>query len=131
MERIADGFRRDFANWSLELPAEGLAFRRAGFIQSSGWLIQYAFGKNQYGDYLDYYASHRMTDDRHVRLYANGRRQDLAALEGMYCTSSDPAEAARLQAAHFRRSRRVARALGAKGFDRFTINMALHAGLEK
>jgi hypothetical protein len=70
-----------------------------------------------------------MTDDTHVRLYANGRCQHLAAMTGMFRTSSDPAEAARLKRAYLRRNRRVSRTLEAKGFDKFTINMALHAGL--
>jgi hypothetical protein len=130
IERVADVFRRDFANWSLELPAEDVRWLRPGFIHSQGWLIQYAFGRNHYGEYLDYYASHRMTDDRHVRLYANGRRQHLAALASMFFTSPDPKEAARREAAYFRRNRRLARALVAKGFDKLTINMALHAGIE-
>lgn len=129
-QAIAEAFQRDFAHWGLHLPSEDLALRRAGCIQSHGWLIQYRFGANQHGEYLDYYASHRMTDDSHVRLYANGRRQHLAALASMFRTSSDPAEAARLEAAHLRRNRRVARALATKGFDKFTVNMALHTGLE-
>ena len=38
-------------------------------------------------------------------------------------------EAKRREAAYYRRNRRVARQLAAKGFDKFTINMALQAGL--
>jgi hypothetical protein len=130
MEQIANAFRRDFANWSLELPAAALQTRQAGFIQAQGWLIQYAFGKNRLGEYLDYYAVHRMTDDSHVRLYANGRRQHLAALVSMFWTSEDPEEAKRHEASLCRRNRRIARALVRKGFDKFTMNMSLLAGLE-
>lgn len=129
MESIAEAFRRDFANWSLEIPVADLNARRAGFIHTQGWLIQYVFGQNRMGQYLDYYASHRMTTDSHVRLYANGRRQRLAVIAGMYFTSEDPQKAAELEAAYYRRNRRIARVLAAKGFDKLTINMSLHAGL--
>ena len=129
MNRIADAFRQDFENWGLELPAADLRRRRLGYIQSQGWLIQYAFDRNRSGEYLDYYASHRMTDDRHVRLYASGRRQRLAALASMCLSSENPKEAARLEVAYYRRNRRIARSLTAKGFGKFTLNMALHAGL--
>ncbi|CAN5896237.1 hypothetical protein BH24GEM1_BH24GEM1_01820 [soil metagenome] len=70
-----------------------------------------------------------MTTDSHVRLYVSGRRQQLAVLASMFWTSEDPKEAARLEAAYYRRNRRIARSLAAKGFNKFTINMTLHAGL--
>lgn len=130
MDRVAAVFHEQFANWGLELPAAILRKRRSGFIQSQGWLIQYAFGRNRFGEYVDYYASHRMTNDRHVRLYVSGRRQHLAALASMYPTSEDPKKAARAEAAYLRRNRRIARSLVDKGFSKFTINMALQSGFE-
>jgi hypothetical protein len=74
MNHIAQAFREDFAHWDLEIPPELLASRAPGYIQAAGWLIQFVFGSDSRGEYLDYYASHRLTDDSHVRLYANGRR---------------------------------------------------------
>jgi hypothetical protein len=129
MERIAQAFRDDFAHWGLEIPPVSLASRTPGFIQAAGWLIQFVFGSDCLGEYLDYYASHRMTDDRHVRLYETGRQQNLASLQSFFVTSSDPLEAKRREAAYLRRNRRVVRQLAAKGFGKFTLNMALHAGL--
>ena len=129
MNRIAQAFREDFSNWGLEIPPESLASRTPGVIQASGWLIQFTFGRDSRGEYLDYYASHRMTDDSHVRLYETGRRQHLSSLASFFVTSSDPIEAKRSEAAYHRRNRRIARQLAAKGFEKFTINMALHAGL--
>lgn len=41
MERIAEAFRKDFANCGLDLPSEALQARRPGFIHAQGWLIQY------------------------------------------------------------------------------------------
>jgi hypothetical protein len=131
MNHIAQVFRDDFLNWGLEIPPESLASRTPGFIQEAGWLIQFAFGSDSRGEYLDYYASHRMTDDSHVRLYESGRQQQLSSLASFFITSSDPIEAKRCEAAYHRRNRRIARQLAAKGFEKFTINMALHAGLAR
>ena len=130
MNQIAQAFRADFANWGLEIPPEALVTCEPGFIHAAGWLIQFTFGRDSRGEYLDYYASHRMTDDSHVRLYETGRRQRLVSLAGIYVTSSDPGEARRLEAAYLRRNRRIARKLAAKGFNKFSINMLLHADLE-
>jgi hypothetical protein len=129
VDRIARAFQADFAHWGIEIPPASLASREPGFIQAAGWLIQFTFGRNSRGEYLDYYASHRITDDSHVRLYATGRRQHLASLAGFFLTSLDPTEAKHLEAAYLRRNRRIARKLATKGFDKFTVNMLLHAGL--
>jgi hypothetical protein len=130
MERIAEAFRQDFANWGFEIPSADLQSRRASFIHAQRWLNQYVFGRNRFGDFLHYYGTHRMTSDEHVRLYANGRRQHLAAIAPWCLTSKDPRKAARLEAAYYRKNRRIARSLVAKGFNKFTMNMSLRAGLE-
>lgn len=122
-ERVAQAFRARFANWGLEIPAANLKARRPGFIQSQGWLIQYTFGRNARGEYMDYYASNRWTDDTHVRLYASGREQHLAALGGSEVCALDELEAARARA--LRRDRQVARMLIKKGFDKFTLPMMI------
>jgi hypothetical protein len=129
LNQIAQAFKRDFAHWGLELSPEMLKTRQAGFIQAEGWLIQFSFGIDKRGKYLDYYACHRMTNDSHVRLYESGRRQNLATLSDFLIQSPDPEEAKHREAAYYRRNIRVARQLAAKGFDKFTVNMALEAGL--
>ena len=70
-------FNKDFETWSIELPEEAVENRQRGKIVKSGWTIGYLFGTDEAGDYLDYYASHRMTNDRHVRLYADGSSKGL------------------------------------------------------
>ncbi len=125
MDQIAQCFKTDFARWDLEIPPELLASHQPGFIQSAGWLIQFKFGHNSHGEYLDYYASHRMAGDSHIRIHASGRRQRLAALDEFFINSPDPLENQRLEAAYYRRNRRIARQLAAKGFDKFTLNMFL------
>jgi hypothetical protein len=122
-------FAKRFAHWGITLPAENLRLRSAGHIEKGGWLIQFCFGHDEKGDYLDYYASHRMTDDDHVRLYADGTKIELAALGGLQLTSTDPVEAKRLEEEFFETNRKITEELVAKGFNLFTINMGLRGGL--
>lgn len=128
---ISEIFNKHFCHWGITLPEESTKNRESGYIQDAGWLIQYCFGEDENGDYLDYYAAHRMTDDSQVRIYANGKVENLPALEGMFLTSEDPIEAKRLEEEHDERNRKVLEMLVRKGFDKFTINMYLQAGLDK
>ena len=131
MELIAETFNNRFDHWEITLPEEDMANRSSGHIQQAGWLIQYCFGINDGGEYLDYYAAHRMTDDEHVRIYTDGQVEDLPALSSIRLVSEDPVEDKRLDDEYYQENQRVAKMLAEKGFDKFTINMFLHAGLDK
>jgi hypothetical protein len=115
MERIADNFARKFAHWDITLPEENVRHRRRGRIVQAGWTIWYLFGRDERGEYLDYYACHRMTNDRHVRLYENGDEQTLEALMAMRICSGNPVEDARLEAEYVARNQQIRRNLQAKG----------------
>ena len=116
IDLIESTFNRDFANWDICLPRQAIASRQAGRIVESGWTIWYTFGSDEGAEYLDYYASHRMTNDRHVRLHADGRVEGLEAIAEMYATSADPEEAAQAKADFHARNRDVRRMLDEKGF---------------
>ena len=116
MDRIVSEFNRAFAHWDICLPPEAIASRQSGRIVESGWTVWYTFGSDEGAEYLDYYASHRMTNDRHTRLYADGRVEGLAAISEMYLTSEDPSEAAQAKADFHARNREVRCMLDAKGF---------------
>ncbi len=116
MDRIKSAFNKSFARWDICLPPEAIASRKAGRIVKSGWTIWFTFGSEEGAEYLDYYASHRMTNDGHVRLYADGRRKGLKAIEELYVVPEDPAEAAQSQAEFHARNREVRRMLDEKGF---------------
>ena len=116
MNEIKSQFDSAFSPWEISLPAEALATRSRGKIIKSGWAIWYLFGSDDKGEYLDYYASHRMTDDRHVRIYASGENLELPTI-WMFCPASDdPNEDARLHAEYLAENQRVAEMLQAKGF---------------
>lgn len=116
MQEIENQFNDAFSPWNIRLPPRHIEQRRRGKIIEEGWAIWYLFGSDEKGEYLDYCASHRMTSDRHVRLYANGECVALPAITEFRTVSPDPEEDARLEAEYFGNNRRVARMLGAKGF---------------
>jgi hypothetical protein len=113
---IVERFRHDFGPWGIALPPEHARDRRRGKIVASGWAIWYLFGSDDRGEYLDYYASHRMTNDRHVRIREDGGEESLPTVESMRPASRDPEEDARLATEHLAENRRVARMLEEKGF---------------
>ena len=127
-EHISRVFASTFARWKLRIPREDLAREKAGFIQKEGWLVQYCFGHDEKGGYLDYYAAHRMTSDDHVRIREDGSMEHLDAMSEFYVTPADGDDDAARQR-FYEANRRIAEILAAKGFDKFTINMALVAGL--
>jgi hypothetical protein len=131
MKLIADTFAKRFSHWKITLPENNLDSRRSGYIKQAGWLIQYCFVNDEKGEYMDYYAAHRMTDDSHVRIYADGNVETLPALSSMCLVSDDPIENNRLEEEYYEYNRKVVLILREKGFDKFTVNMFLHAGLDK
>jgi hypothetical protein len=131
MKLITDNFNSRFGHWDINLPESDLKDRRSGYIQNAGWLIQYCFGKDETGEYMDYYAAHRMTSDSHVRIYAAGREETLPALSSMHIIGKDPVEDKRLKYEFEEHNRKVVEMLAEKGFDKFTMNMILSAGLDK
>ena len=116
VDEIERVFNEMFEEWGIELPREDVAERRRGKITREGWAIWYVFGEDEGGEFMDYYASHRMTNDRHVRIRAGGECEGLEALMDMRVASEDPEEDAGLKAAFDAEQRRVGEILEAKGF---------------
>lgn len=116
MDTAAELFSRDFSHWAIRLPPEDVARRHRGRINQEGWAIWYLFGGDDRGEYLDYYAAHRMTDDRHVRIYASGEREELPTIQSFRPCSDDPVEDQRLADELFVKNQRVAALLESKGF---------------
>lgn len=68
------------------------------------------------GGRLDYYASHGMTDDRHVRVREGSPAEHLPAIRTFLSRSRDPGDDARLRAEYLEHNRWVGRMLREKGF---------------
>ncbi len=93
MERQRSAFARYFSNWGIELPEDDVAQRKRGKLFEAGWSVRWIFGSDERGEYLDFYATHRMTNDRHLRLHENGEEEE-----------------------YYAHNRRIGRMLRAKGF---------------
>ena len=92
MTRVAERFARYFANWDITLPDSNLTSRERGEIRQRGWHIQFLFDTDERGEYLDFYATHRMTNDRHHRIYEDGTVKHLEACEDFVVYPADATE---------------------------------------
>ena len=72
-------FNKHFERWGIALQPDAEQRCPKGTIVSRGWTVKYCFGKDQDGKFLDYYAAHRMTNDRHLRIRDNGDVEGLPA----------------------------------------------------
>lgn len=73
-EQIRQRSNSAFAHWEIKLPDEAMLLGTVWIIVQGGWTIWTRFDVDAESgrEHLDYYAMHRMTNDRHVRLYADG-----------------------------------------------------------
>ena len=88
-ERVRQRFNRAFAHFEIELPVEAMSPGSVWLIVKRGWTIRTRFDIDA-GDgreHLDHYSMHRMTNDSHVRWYADGEEEDLPAT-GWWMTAS-------------------------------------------
>ena len=67
MERIETLFHEQFGFWNITLPEGAVAAGKAGAIWQYDWVIQYQFGHDEYGKYMDYYAKRLRKDGKYVR----------------------------------------------------------------
>ena len=106
--------------WGIELPVDAMSPGKVWLIVQRGWTIWTRFDINAEDgrEHLDYYAMHRMIDDRHGRLYADGEKEDLPAMAGSYATSPDAtkAEQEAVRAKFFADNQAVEKLLEEKGF---------------
>jgi hypothetical protein len=116
MTVIESKFNQRFSLWKIRLPRDAVEQRKRGKIVQAGWSIWYLFGSDEKGDYMDYYGSHRMTNDNHIRIYADGFCKELPAIRTFRLCSEDPEEDARLDDEYYAENQRVSRMLDKKGF---------------
>ena len=119
-EQLRRRFNRDFAHWEIELPIDALSPGLVWLIVQRGWTIWTRFyvGAEDGREHLDYYATHRMTNDRHVRLYADGEAEALPAIsEGYIIPQGATEEEERvLREKYFAHNQAVEQLLEEKGF---------------
>ena len=119
-EQIRQRFNRAFAHWEIKLPDEAMSLGVVWIIVQRGWTIWTRFDVDAEGgrEHLDYYAMHRMTNDRHERLYADGEEEGLPTIAPYYSYSGDATEAEKEAARdkHFAHNQEVEKLLEEKGF---------------
>lgn len=130
--KLAELFKQDFSNWEIELTTEATESDEVGMIVARGWTIWLLFGNEDGREHLDYYAMHRMTNDRHVRRFADGTSEQLDAIQDMYSVSRDASveEQARGREEFRERNREIQRMLEEKGF-RMTSSAHLSAQINR
>lgn len=92
LETVKQIFDKQYAFWEITLPNESLNERRRGSIIKNGWTINYQYGTAQGTDYLEYFASHRMTNDTLNRIYADGNEELLGYCQVFYEADDERAE---------------------------------------
>ena len=81
-ERLRERFNREIATWEIELPADALSPGRVLLIVKRGWTIwtRFDIDAEDGREHLDCYSMHRMTNDFHVRWFADGEEEYLPAM---------------------------------------------------
>ena len=119
-EQLRQRFNRAFARWEIELPDAAMSPEKVTLIVKRGWTIwtRFDIDPEDGQEYLDVYSMHRMTNDSHVRCFANGEEERLPAIGWSYGIPSDATEAVKeaLQAKFFADNQAVEKLLEEKGF---------------
>jgi hypothetical protein len=118
MSKMESVFNKSFERFQICLPPDDVAHKRRGKIVKGGWVIWYLFGADSRGEYLDYYATHRMTTDSHLRIYDNGITEHLPALHSGYVLPAGYTKEQEqlIKEEYFAQNRQIAEMLKEKGF---------------
>jgi hypothetical protein len=132
-ELIAETFDGYFENFGITIDPTDIVIGRRAVIRYRGWYVTLRVIADDAGSpSLEFYATHRMTDDRHVRIWADGVLEELDAIWSMY--GYDPKVPGAEEAARERylaHNREVAERLRAAGlYPDGDINAYLRTGVE-
>src|SRR5688500_4841682 len=97
MEKIKETFEQRFERWQIQLPSDDLANHRNGSIRQQGWLINYRFGREDNRDFLEYFASHRLTNDTFNRIWQDGTAEIIGYCQEFFLADNPEAEQAYLE----------------------------------
>lgn len=91
--QIKELFDQKYAALGISLPDENRRDQR-GVIDDGTVLLTYIFGSEQGEEYLEYFFSHRMTNDTLRRMYADGREELLGYCLEFYLHNDEQAKQA-------------------------------------
>ena len=119
-EKLRQRFNRTFAIWVIELPVDAMSRGKVRLIVQRGCTIWTRFDIDPENgrEHLDVYSMHRMTNDSHVRWYADGEEEHLPAIAWSYVIpeGATRAEMDALQDKFFADNQVVENLLEEKGF---------------
>ncbi|HEY6724808.1 MAG TPA: hypothetical protein VI197_12295 [Polyangiaceae bacterium] len=99
---------------TVTLPQAPLAVR--GQVTMARWSVNYLLSESDGRPCLDFYATNRFTNDRHVRIHEDGRLEHLdAPLELFIHDPKVPGDRERAERAYFEHNRRIYELLRSKG----------------
>jgi hypothetical protein len=131
-ERIADAFNRYFANFNIRVEAGEVRVGGRRKIRARGWHITFRVVPDDAGSpSLEFYATHRMTNDRHVRIWADGYLEHLDAIHELvgYDHPKVPGSEEAAKEEYIRHNQMVAEQLRAAGlYPNSDINAYLRTG---
>jgi hypothetical protein len=91
-QAFSQAFNEQFKRWGIQLPAESLEKRKGGSLHGSGWTINYRFDTWEGRECLEYFASHRMTNDTLNRIFADGSQELVGYCQEFFLADSPEAE---------------------------------------
>jgi hypothetical protein len=92
LQRIKQVFDARYAPWDIGLPIEHIEEQPRGTIQQAGWTIHFHYIRDGEDAHLDYFPSHRMTNDTLNRIYASGHEEVLGYCQEFYLANNPQAE---------------------------------------
>jgi hypothetical protein len=92
LQVIKHTFDRRFAAWGIELPPGLTLDQPPASIFKNGWIINYRLVTEAGGEVLEFFASHRMTNDTLNRIYSDGREELVGSCQQFYLAGDPNAE---------------------------------------
>lgn len=130
-ERIAETFNGYFANFDIRIAPGDVVVGSRQEIRKRGWRIAFRVLPDDAGSpSLEFYATHRMTNDRHSRIWADGHLEELDAIREFYGYDQKvPGSKDAAEKEYLRHNRMVAEQLRAAGlYPGGDINAYLRTG---
>ena len=88
MKAAADRFKENFSKFRLRIPERNLIERSPGIITLNSRVVEFLFGRDSCGEYIEYYAVSRFSGDSHARIYEDGKMLELEALRPYTVTTN-------------------------------------------
>ena len=130
-ERIAEAFNARFVHFEISIAPADVVLGARRVIGERGWHIRFRVDPDDAGmPSLEYYATHRMTSDEHVRIWADGHVESLDAIYEAYMYDAKvPGSEEKAREEYLRHNRAVAEQLRERGlYPDGDINAFLRTG---